>query len=592
MSNNQQSVLGKVWHIATYQPLPENTQENMKASDAIGKQLPDFLLKLLEMRGIAPEQISDFFEPRLKNLLPDPYLLPDMQKAVQRLAEAVIHQEKIAIYSDYDVDGACSAALFIRYFRALNVPFLFYIPSREKDGYGVRLEVLQSLQSQGAELILCADCGTGFDLPTDFGTDTLVFDHHQAQSDSHPFYAFVNPMRRDDKSGQKQICAAAICYLTLIGLNRCLRDECGLTDLPDLIHELDLVALATIADVMPLLGLNRAFVSQGLKMMNRNGNIGLKSLNQLMRHGKTINNSEDISFGLAPALNAGGRMGESLVATQLLISQTEEAAAYEAERLKKLNALRSQIQNDTLKSANALVKTYGWEDDNVILVAAENLHIGVTGIVAGRLKETYHVPALVVSYDDDGYGTGSARSVDGIDIAALLNQAVEAEILSRAGGHKMAGGFGLMHAQEDAFRQFLQQQLQGVENSTKQKQFLLDIDVICTIPQLGNSQIGWLEKLSPFGNGNQEPVVMVPQLRVSYHQLVGKNKTHLQITGQNQAGENLRMVMFSVPNPMLEAVQTYQQSGQLIDVAGYLRVNEYQGKKRVDLHLNDLRPIA
>ena len=325
-------------------------------------------------------------------------------------------------------------------------------------------------------------------------------------------------------------------------------------------------------------------------MMNRMGNIGLQSLNQLMRNGKSINNSEDISFGLAPALNAGGRMGESLVATQLLISETEQQANHESDRLKKLNAMRSQIQIDTLKTANALVRNHGWEDDNVILVAADNLHIGVTGIVAGRLKETYHVPALVVSYDDAGYGTGSARSVDGIDIAAVLKQAVDAKILSRAGGHKMAGGFGLMQTQEEAFRQFLQQKLQGVENLTKQKKFLLDIDVICTIPQLGNSQIGWLEKLSPFGNGNQEPMVMVPQLKVTYHQLVGKNKTHLQVTGQNQAGENLRMVMFSAPNPVLEAVQNYQQSGQLIDVAGYLRVNEYQGRKRVDLHLSDIRP--
>ena len=253
VSNHQQSaqksILGKVWQIAL-SIISKNPQENPLTSE-----LPDFLRKILEMRGIKPEQISDFFEPRLKHLLPDPYLLPDMQKAVQRLAEAVIHQETIAIYSDYDVDGACSAALFIRYLRALNVPFLFYIPSREKDGYGVRLEPLQSFQAQGAELILCADCGTGFDLPSDFGTDLLVFDHHQTQSDTHPFYAFVNPMRKDDKSGHKQICAAAICYLTLIGLNRCLRDECGLTDLPDLMAELDLVALATIADVMPLLGL-------------------------------------------------------------------------------------------------------------------------------------------------------------------------------------------------------------------------------------------------------------------------------------------------------------------------------------------------
>ncbi len=583
---NKASVLGKDWQIAS--TLTDGDKKKFEALN-LEKPLPDFLMSLLLRREIHAENLMDFFEPRIKNLLPDPNSLPDMEQAVTRIAEAIIHQETIAIYSDYDVDGACSAALFLRYFNCFDVPCLLHIPNRMNDGYGVKNHRLQELHEQGATLILCCDSGTGLQLSDDFGCDVIIFDHHQIQDDTQQNYIFVNPMRHDDISGHRNICAATICYLALIGLNRFLRETGGFDSLPDLMKELDLVALATVADVMPLVGLNRSFLVQGLKIINQMNNIGIATLNQKVRDGKKINSTEDISFGIAPYLNAGGRMGESLFATKLLASTTSEQAEIYADKLQKLNKLRLETQNDTLKQIKILVSANGWEKDCFILAGAENLHIGVTGIAAGRLKDQYHVPALVVSYDSQGQGTGSARSVKGIDIAEILTSACQKKILTRAGGHKMAGGFGLRLDAENDFREFLREQLRGKKNLEQESSHLLTIDSLCNIPQVNHMHIYWLEKLSPFGQGNPEPIVAIEKLRVKYHQLVGKQKNHLQVTVENQAGESLRMVMFSADDKIVQTIEQCKNSSQLIDVAGYLRINDYKGRKTIDLQFLDIR---
>ena len=551
--------------------------------------LADFLITILRRQNIPAENIQDFFEPRLKNSLPDPFTFYDMEKAVNRIGQAIKAKQTIAIYSDYDVDGACSAALWLRYLNYFDVPNMLFIPNRIHDGYGIKQDRLDELQQQGAELIICADSGTGFELKADFASDVIVFDHHQAIDFQHQFFAFINPTQSMDESIEgsqaQKLCAAAICYLALIALNRLLRPDHE--KLPDLKEDLDLVALATVADVMPLTGLNRTFVAQGLKILNQQKNLGIAALNQLARQNKTFKSSQDISFGIAPYLNAGGRMGESLFATQLLIADTEFEAQEYAERLQKLNKLRIETQSHSLQQ---IEKNLGTPDaeEKFILAGAHDLHIGVTGIVAGRLKDKYQAPSLVVSYDADDYGTGSARSIQGVDIADILSKACQAKILLKSGGHKMAGGFALMRTAEQDFRRFLNEHMPEKSDEQREQMRLLEIDAMCDIPKLTGQQIYWLEQLAPFGAGHQEPIFGLQNLRLQYYQLVGKNNKHLQMNCANQSGEILRMIMFSARDAVVKMAKYCHESGALLHVAGHLQINEYQGSKNIQLLLLDM----
>ena len=392
------SVSNRVWQYNYQQEIIDDFKSKLGS-----KNYPDFFIQFFLKRNIAPEQIEDYLNPKLRNHLPDPFEFCDMEKAVMRIVQAIKNQERIFLYSDYDVDGACSASLFINYFRQLNIEVGFYIPNRLKDGYGLHQDALKKLQAEGADLILCTDLGATATLTDKSLPDIIIIDHHQTTRPYPNVYAFIDPMRDDDTCAHKNICATTLTFMCLIGLNRALRSDDDFKDLlPDLMDAIDLVALATIADVMPLWGLNRTLVAQGIKMMNQELNIGLKILNDLTRNGKKITHVEDISFRLAPHLNAAGRMGESRLATSLLSTEDEQTAFEIVEKLQKINQSRMEIQEVGLKDIKNFIdtnQTAKQDGAKFILAHDDDLHIGVTGIIASKVREIYHVPSMIIGYD-------------------------------------------------------------------------------------------------------------------------------------------------------------------------------------------------
>ncbi len=592
------SLTKKIWQ---YQPSPdiaENANQAEAFRDLLNQaHLPDFVINFFLTRKIAPQQITHYLNPKIKHSLPEPFALRDLEKAVYRIQQAILAGKNIALYSDYDVDGACSAALLTNYFTALKIPTQFYIPNRITQGYGIHRYGLEKLRDDGANLILCTDLGasttneiTGNGLP-----DIIIIDHHQTHRPYPEVYAFIDPMREDDSSIEKSICATTITFLLLIALNRALRALPAYEKiLPDLMDSLDLVALATIADVMPLQGINRDLVAQGMKQMNTTTNLGLHSLNELCRKGEKITTTEDVSFKISPYLNAAGRMGESRVATLLLTATTKKDAYHYAERLLKLNTKRISVQNDCLQNIHSLLtKEAKPKHQQFVLIGASNLHIGITGITAGKIKDQYHAPALIISYDHQGLGTGSARSVAGIDIAKILEQATHENILIRSGGHAMAGGFTLQQNRESDLRIFLHRHINEAQNSEITQADYLQIDGVCGIPSLASLQLKWLETLAPFGAGNPKPLFALPDLRVKYLHRMGQKNNHIMIVFCNQSRQELRGVLFNCDtephNILTNTLTLARETQEKLDVAGYFQVNHYHGKQNLQILLSDLQ---
>ena len=578
------SVNNRIWQYDYQQEIIDDFKSKLGSEN-----YPDFFIQFFLKRNIAPEEIEDYLNPKLRNHLPDPFEFCDMEKAVMRIVKAIKNQERVFLYSDYDVDGACSASLFINYFRQLNIEVAFYIPSRLKDGYGLHEDALKKLQAEGADLILCTDLGSTTTLTDESLPDIIIIDHHQTARPYPNVYAFIDPMRDDDRCVHKNICATTLTFMCLIALNRALRSDDDFKDLlPNLMDALDLVALATIVDVMPLQGLNRTLVSQGIKIMNQGPNIGLNILNDLTRNGREITHVEDISFRLGPHLNAAGRMGESRLATSLLSTEDEQTAFQIAEKLQKVNQSRMAIQEVGLKDIKNFIdvnQTVKQDSKKFILAHDDDLHIGITGIIASKIKEIYHVPSLIISYDKNNFGTGSARSVKGFDISEVLRKAHSQNILLKAGGHAMAGGFSLMREAQDNFRAFLRDEISKNEN---QNRFHLKLDGICNIPNLKSYQLQWLEVLGPFGHQNYEPIFAITNLHISYLNFIGVKKNHLQVTFQNLSKETLRAILFNGDNLLGDALVKAHEQQQLIHVAGYLRVNNYKNRKSLQMVILDI----
>jgi single-stranded-DNA-specific exonuclease len=554
--------------------------------------LPEIVGRVLAARGVAPEEAERFLAPRLRDQLPDPDRFRDMAKAAERVAAAVRAGELVAVFGDYDVDGATSSALLERFLRAAGGRVRVYIPDRRKEGYGPNLPALLRLKAEGAAVAVTVDCGiTAFEVlekASAAGLDVIVVDHHVAEAGLPKALAVVNPNRLDEAEGFGNLAAVGVAFLLAVAVNRALR-QAGWYEArpePDLLQLLDLVALGTVADVVRLTGLNRALVAQGLKVMRRRGNPGIAALADVGRVAERLD-AYAAGFILGPRVNAGGRVGEAGLGARLLATDDPVEAAALAARLDGFNAERREIEARVLAAA---IETVERETAPAPLVfaAGEGWHPGVIGIVASRLKERYNRPACVVALEN-GVGKGSGRSVGGFALGAAVIAARQAGLLVNGGGHAMAAGFTVERGRLGALRDFLAAR---VEDAIGAERLLpeLALDGAVAAGAATPELVATLERLAPFGAGNAEPRFALPDLRVARADVVGG--AHVRAILMDAAGNaRLKAIAFRcLETPLGKAL--LESGGAAYHVAGTLRADHWNGETRVQLCLDDAAPAA
>lgn len=554
--------------------------------------LPEIVGRLLASRGVGIDEVGRFLEPTLKELLPDPSLLRDMDGCAERLVHAVKRGERIAVFADYDVDGATSAALLVRYLRQVGSDPIVYIPDRIEEGYGPNAEALVGLKRRGADLVVTLDCGVTAHEPLAAaraaGLDVLVVDHHVAEPALPPAIAVVNPNRVDEDGSLGHLAACGVTFLTLVALNRALRRAGWFTGArvePNLIALLDLVALGTVCDVVPLTGLNRAFVLQGLKVMAQRGNAGLTALADVAGLDARPD-TYHLGFVLGPRVNAGGRVGESGLGARLLVADDAGEARRVAEALDRYNAERREIEARVLAEAEAAAARQP-ADLPVLLVAGEGWHPGVIGIVAGRLKEKYNRPACVVALEG-GLGKGSGRSVAGVSLGPAVIAAHQAGIVLKGGGHPMAAGFTVEEGKLDALRDFLAERVTS-ELAGEPLVPTLSIDGQLAAGGATRALFDTLQKVGPFGSGNAEPRFVLTDLRPVDLREVGSG--HLRGVFVGQDGGRVKGIAFRALEGEL-GQSLLKSGGRPIHVAGHLRADDWNGRSDVQVHIDDAADVS
>lgn len=547
----------------------------------------DFLARFLSARAIPLEDVPSFLNPKIRDLLPDPSRLLDMSKAATRTAQALKNGEAITIYGDYDVDGATSVALLLRYFEALGYPATFYIPDRLSEGYGVNVAAVEELASKGTNLLIMVDCGTGsvteIERAQALGMDTLVLDHHIAGSKLPPATAIVNAFRLDQPPVPfiQDLCSAGLVFLFLVELQRQLRtvDPEKALAAPNLMDFCDFVALGTVCDVMPLRGLNRAFVQRGLEVLARRTNCGLRALMDaaaITDHPS----AHHLGFVLGPRINAGGRIGTSRLGTELLTTADDLRAKELSITLNHLNAERQALERQTVDEALQQIEAKGLGHHPVLLVGADTWHPGVIGIAASRLKEAFARPVFIAAFQEDE-AKGSARSVEGLDVGTLIHTALQKGILKGGGGHAMAGGFTVERAKFEAFRTFLNDQAGAFMAAYKPE---LKIDAELSLGGATVDLLKELDRLEPFGAGNARPYFCFRHVRIRSARAVGAG--HVQCVLEDGRGGSLRAIAFRCQETPLGDLLSAPDRRPL-SVVGTLDRNIWQGQTRLQLILED-----
>jgi single-stranded-DNA-specific exonuclease len=555
------------------------------------REISPVLARLLALRGIGIAEAADYLAPKLKHLLPDPLILKDMDKAVARVAAALSADERIAVFGDYDVDGSTSAALLSDFLTALGAAPRVYIPDRMTEGYGPSPSAMRALHVEGASLVITVDCGAAaiaaLEEAGKLGLDVVVLDHHRVEK-SPPAVAHVNPNQPDDNSGLGHLCAAGVTFLFLVALNRHLRDsgfyqDRGMAE-PDLRLFLDLVGLATICDVVPLTGVNRAFVRFGLGQIGALSRPGLAALAGVAG-AKGPFTPYHLGFVFGPRINAGGRVGRSSLGVDLLTAREPDKAAEFAAQLDLHNKERQAIEKLILEEAIAMAATQA--NAPFLLVAGEGWHPGVVGIVAGRLKERFSKPAFVAGFEG-GMGRGSARSIPGIDIGGIIRAAAEAKTIEYGGGHAMAAGFSLTAAQLDGFQKFVEAQFSGTGPALAAANDLY-LDAVSSPAGANVALAQEIASAGPFGAGNPEPLLGLPDVRVAFADVVGKAHVKLRLAGGD--GTLLDAIAFrAVGTPLGEGLLASR--GRAIHAAGRLRQDDWNGRIRVQLEIEDASPAT
>lgn len=550
--------------------------------------LPELVARVLAARGIGLDDAPAFLNPTLRALLPDPSVLRDMDRAAERIARAVTGGEGIAVFGDYDVDGATSTALMVRYLRGLGVEPQIHIPDRIAEGYGPNAQALEKLRAGGAGLVVTVDCGTtAFDAlegAAASGLDVVVIDHHTAEPRLPKVTAVVNPNRLDQDPGLGQLAACGVTFLALVALNRTLRQAgafAGRAE-PDLMALLDLVALGTICDVVPLTGLNRALVGQGLKVMAQRRNTGLAALADVARVTETVD-AYHAGYILGPRINAGGRIGRADLGARLLATEDKAEAARIAALLDEHNVDRKTVEAEVMAAAIAQVEAA--ESGPVILIAGEGWHPGVVGIVAGRLRERYGRPSCVVGLEG-GIGKASGRSVPGVDLGAAVIAARQAGLLLSGGGHRMAAGFTVRQERVADLRAFLVEHIDGQVNEPMVP--LVELDGTLVVEAATVELAETLCRLGPYGAGNPEPRFALPRVRVVAASVVGSGG-HVACTLVGPDGGRLRAIAFRCADQPVGQVLLRRDA--LLHVAGTLRLDRWNGNTRVQLFIDDVAPV-
>jgi single-stranded-DNA-specific exonuclease len=554
--------------------------------------LPDAICRLLAARDVELDDVPDFLEPTLRKFLPDPLHLKDMDLAIARLVRAVQQGERIVVFGDYDVDGATSSALLLRFFRSVGGDIGVYIPDRRKEGYGPNAPALLKLKQEGAAVVVTVDCGVSAYEPLaearKAGLDMIVIDHHQAEMVLPDAIAVVDPNRVDDASPHKQLAAVGVAFLLSVGVNRALR-ETGWYGIerpePDLRQWLDLVALGTVADVVPLTGVNRALVRQGLLVMQKRGNVGLAALADIARL-REPPGAYHLGFLLGPRVNAGGRVGQADLGARLLSSDDKHEVGALALRLDEFNSERRAIEREVLDQAIARIEgLYGPERKGLpaaLIVESEGWHVGVIGIVASRLVERYGRPAFVIGMDG-GVGKGSGRSVRGVDLGAAVLAARQSGLLINGGGHAMAAGLTVAREQLPHLAQFLDARLAPLLGTAPPVREL-GIDAALAPGAATQELVAMIERAGPFGAGNALPRFALTGVRVDYAQPVGEGHVRCTLVGQERG--RLEAIAFRAGQSDL-APALLDPAKPILHVAGALRIDRYNGRQSVRLQIDD-----
>lgn len=577
------SVTGRIW-------TPRLDAAGERNATVMAQQglASDILSRVLAGRAVSPAEAAAHLSPSLRQDLPDPSTFADMDAAAARLAKAVRESQPVAIFGDYDVDGATSAALLHDVLSGLGCPVRIYIPDRIFEGYGPNPAAIDALIDGGARLIVCVDCGStsgeALDQARSRGVDVVVIDHHQVGSSLPPAAAIVNPNRQNDLSGQGHLAAVGVTFLVAVALLRDLRSAGHPVESVDLLSLLDLVALGTVCDVVPLKGVNRAFVTKGLLALRRGDRPGLRALAGAARL-TAPPDCGNLGFLLGPRINAGGRIGDAGLGARLLTTRDHDEAGELAAKLDRLNEERRAIEADAVSEALAEAETEmaAGEGPAVLVTSAEGWHPGVVGLVAARLKERFCRPAIAIAFGENGLGTGSGRSLAGVDLGKAVRAAVAEGILVKGGGHAMAAGITIARGRLGELRPFLEAKLgDAVRAAAGDRR--LDIDAALSAAGVNIALIEDLDRAGPFGTGNPAPVFAFPAHRLTYVENVGTG--HLRIGLSSGSGPPLRAMAFrAADTPLGQAL--LESRGRVLHVAGTLSIDRYNGNARPSLRITD-----
>lgn len=578
----ERSVTGKRWQTRL-------KDERLSRTLAQRFELDEVVARVMAARGILLQDGDKFLNPTLKNMLPDPSHLLDMEAAVDRITRSIHSGETIGVLGDYDVDGATSSALIVKFFSALGQTVPVYIPDRQKEGYGPNLTGLLQLKERGAKLVITVDCGTTayepLEAAAEAGIEVIVVDHHVAEPRLPAGSLVINPNRADEVSPCGQLAAVGVTFLLLVAINRALRDQSWYNEQqpePNLLSFLDLVALGTICDVVPLTGLNRAFVSQGIKVMAGRGNLGISALADVANVDKALD-AYHAGFVIGPRVNAGGRVGDSSLGVRLLTTNDKGEAHAIAEVLDQHNSKRKEIEQAVQEAAMTQAEEQVKRNEPVILVSGTGWHPGVIGIVAGRLRERFDRPSCVVALSD-GIGKGSGRSIRGVALGPAVMAAQQAGILVNGGGHNMAAGFTLVEDKMEELRDYLvnhiSRQIDGKIIAPT-----LSFDGVLSPSGATPDVIEMLDRIGPFGSGNPRPRFAIPQARILDSSVVGKDHVRCILTVASGSAR-LKAIAFRTAGTALGQA-LLNNHGLPLHVAGNLRSNEWQGRVSPQLFIDD-----
>ena len=578
---NTLSISGKNWILKKY-----NREEISFLKDNFF--LDEITSKLLSIRKIKKEDIKSFLNPSIKNFLPNPNTLMDMEKATLRTSKSIYKKEKVGIFGDYDVDGATSTALLGKYFAELKIPYEIYIPDRKKEGYGPSIKSFKELIDKGVKIIFTVDCGTlsfdAIEFAKENNTDVIVLDHHQSEIKLPKAFSVINPNRFDDESNLQYLCAAGVTFMFLVSINRKLRLESWFTknkiDEPNLINYLDLVSLGTVCDVVPLIGLNRAIVKQGLKILKIKNNLGLKTLLDICK----IESNPSIyhlGFMLGPRINAGGRVGKCSHGANLLLDTDPKNAFKLASELDQFNKERQMLEKDLLRKL--LNETKDYSKDPVLVLSGSNWHEGIIGIVAARLKDKFNKPVIIISIEGE-IGKASARSIVGFDIGSVIIAATQDKILLKGGGHKMAGGFSINIKNIEKFKEFVFRRFRNInEDLTSEKPLYLDSTISPAAVNL--DFYNKINNLAPFGSGNPEPKFIIENLKTVNSKIVGEKHIKSILIGMD--GSSIKTIAFNAVENDLGAY-LLKNNNKIFNIAGKLSLNEWKGQSNVEFIIDDI----